>query len=395
MSKWEKVKLGDIGDFKSGGTPTRSKPEYFEGEIPWITTTSLGKTFIDEDDATTYISQEAVFNSATKLISKNSIMIGTRVGVGKVSINTVPMCTSQDIISIENINEEHFYKPYILHSINSYNRYFDTQKRGATIQGINSGVLKSIDIPKPPLGTQKQIAKTLDTAAELLAMRKHQLSELDNLIKATFYEMFGDPVANDKGWSMPLVEDTVSKEKNAIKAGPFGSALKKEFYVEQGYKIYGQEQVIKDDPNFGDYYISESKYKELENCAIQENDVLISLVGTYGKLIIIPKEFEKGIINPRLMKITFDKEIVNTTYFKYYFVSDSLKNRLSEVSRGGTMDILNVGIVRKLAIPIPPLELQSQFATIVNKIEKQKSLVKKAIEETQHLFDSLMSEYFE
>lgn len=213
MSKWEKVKLGDIGDFKSGGTPTRSKPEYFEGEIPWITTTSLGKTFIDEDDATTYISQEAVFNSATKLISKNSIMIGTRVGVGKVSINTVPMCTSQDIISIENINEEHFYKPYILHSINSYNRYFDTQKRGATIQGINSGVLKSIDIPKPPLGTQKQIAKTLDTAAELLAMRKHQLSELDNLIKATFYEMFGDPVANDKGWSMPLVEDTVSKEK--------------------------------------------------------------------------------------------------------------------------------------------------------------------------------------
>lgn len=112
-------------------------------------------------------------------------------------------------------------------------------------------------------------------------------------------------------------------------------------------------------------------------------------------MIIIPKEFEKGIINPRLMKITFDKEIVNTTYFKYYFVSDSLKNRLSEVSRGGTMDILNVGIVRKLAIPIPPLELQSQFATIVNKIEKQKSLVKKAIEETQHLFDSLMSEYFE
>ncbi|OXM82462.1 restriction endonuclease subunit S [Paenibacillus rigui] len=395
MSKWEKVKLGEIGDFKSGGTPSRSKPEYFEGNIPWITTVSLGKIFIDERDAVEHISAQAVANSATKIISKNSILVGIRVGVGKVSINSVSMCTNQDIISIENIDERKIYKPYIVHSIKSYKSYFDDQKRGATIQGINSSMLKSLDISLPPLETQKQIAKTLDTAAELLAMRKQQLAELDNLIKSTFYDMFGDPVTNEKGWDTPLIEAIVSKEKNAIKAGPFGSALKKEFYVEQGYKIYGQEQVINDDPKYGDYYISESKYKELENCAIQENDVLISLVGTYGKLIIIPKEFEKGIINPRLMKITFDKSIVNTTYFKYYFISESLKNKLSEVSRGGTMDILNVGIVRKLEIPLPPLHLQNQFATIVSKIEEQKALVKKAIDETQYLFDSLMSEYFE
>lgn len=395
MSKWEKVKLGSVGHFKSGGTPPRSRLEYFKGNIPWITTTALAKIFIDDKDAVEFITAEAVTNSATKIISENSIMVGIRVGVGKVSINKVPMCTNQDIISLECIDEQKVSQEYLVYCIKSYSRYFDTQKRGATIQGINSNVLKSLDVPLPPLETQNQIAKNLDTVAELLAMRKQQLVELDKLIKSIFYDMFGDPITNEKGWNMTLIENTISNDKNAIKAGPFGSALKKEFYVEEGYKIYGQEQVINNDVNYGDYYISESRYKKLENCAIQHDDVLISLVGTYGKLLIIPEKFEKGIINPRLMKITFDKTKVNTIYFKYYFISESLKEVLSGVSRGGTMDILNVGIVRKLPIPLPPLKLQNKFAEIVTKIEEQKALVQKAIDETQYLFDSLMSEYFE
>lgn len=184
--------------------------------------------------------------------------------------------------------------------------------------------------------------------------------------------MFGDPIQNPKGWDMPLIEEAVANEKNALKAGPFGSALKKEYYVTSGYKIYGQEQVISGDCTFGDYYIDEERYKSLENCAVQPGDVLISLVGTYGKLLIMPEVFEPGIINPRLMKITFDQEKVNPYYFKYFFQSESLKKSLSENTHGGTMDILNLGIVRKIKMPLPPLKLQNEFIDFVQQVDKSK-----------------------
>ena len=252
------------------------------------------------------------------------------------------------------------------------------------------------EYPVPVLcrAEQDKISIVLNKTASIIETRKQELYRLDELIKARFVEMFGDPVSNPKGWPMPIIEDVVSPEKNALKAGPFGSSLKKEYYVQSGYKIYGQEQVISGDPNYGDYYINEEKYKQLENCAVQAGDVLISLVGTYGKLLVMPESFEPGIINPRLMKITFDRNKVNPYYFQYYFQSDSLKKSLADNTHGGTMDILNLGIVRKLKIPLPPIELQNEFVALVNQVDKSKAAIQKSLEEAQLLFDSLMQQYF-
>jgi type I restriction enzyme S subunit len=120
-------------------------------------------------------------------------------------------------------------------------------------------------------------------------------------------------------WIWSNIELVASDEKNSIKAGPFGSALKKEFYVENGYKIYGQEQVIRQNHEYGDYYIDEERYNSLLTCKVQPRDVLISLVGTIGKVLVLPDELEKGIINPRLIKITFNQNLMNPVFFKYYF----------------------------------------------------------------------------
>jgi type I restriction enzyme S subunit len=187
--------------------------------------------------------------------------------------------------------------------------------------------------------------------------------------------MFGDAVENPMEWEMSCIEDAVAQGRNSLKAGPFGSSLKKEFYVETGYKIYGQEQVIRGDAHYGDYFIDEDKFHSLQSCEVKANDVLISLVGTYGKLLIIPDDFEPGIINPRLMKITFNPEKVNTTYFRYFFGSDSVVRSLSENTHGGTMDILNLGIVRKIKLPLPPLPLQNRFADFVRQVDKSKFTV--------------------
>ncbi|MBQ2320058.1 MAG: restriction endonuclease subunit S [Lachnospiraceae bacterium] len=296
-------------------------------------------------------------------------------------------------------NHAHVLKPkeglnvdYLCYSLMFYN--VDGMVNGATRQKLTQTAMRKMQIPSRTLEEQVLIVDELNRIVKIKEQRQQELQLLDDLIKARFVEMFGDPIQNPKGWDLPLIEDVVANEKNALKAGPFGSALKKEYYVKSGYKIYGQEQVISGDHTFGDYYIDEKRYKSLENCAVKAGDVLISLVGTYGKLLIIPEDFEPGIINPRLMKITFDKEKVNPYYFKFFFQSESLKRALSENTHGGTMDILNLGIVRKIAMPLPPLELQNEFVSFVNQVDKSKVAVQKSLDETQQLFDSLMQEYF-
>jgi type I restriction enzyme S subunit len=254
--------------------------------------------------------------------------------------------------------------------------------------------LEGIKIPLPPLPQQQKIANILDAADALRQKDKALLAKYDELTQALFLDMFGDPVSNPKGWEMKLVENLASNEKNSVKAGPFGSSLKKEFYVQSGYKIYGQEQVIKDDMSFGNYYIDEKKYKELESCKVKEGDILVSLVGTYGKISIIPKVFEEGVINPRLMKISPNMKIIRPDFLKILLQSVFVTRQLKSQSRGGTMDIINVGIIRKVIVPLPPINLQNQFAERVQVIVQQKAIAQQSLEKSEALFNSLLQKAF-
>ena len=133
---WSTRKISEIATLQSGGTPSRQCPKYFEGTIPWITTVALGKNAIGIEDAIEYITEEAIENSATKLIPKNSLLFGIRVGVGKVSENIVPMCINQDIVAII-INDRYKLNMLFLKNLlDMFSGYFNSQKRGATIQGI-------------------------------------------------------------------------------------------------------------------------------------------------------------------------------------------------------------------------------------------------------------------
>lgn len=295
---------------------------------------------------------------------------------------------------IEDNSSGKLYMPYLYYFMEDYIEELRKQSIGGVIKYIKLGNLTDALIELPSIYEQKAIVEIFEKVKNVIDMHTEEIITLDKLIKARFVEMFGDPIQNPKGWDTSLIENLVANEKNALKAGPFGSALKKEYYVESGYKIYGQEQVISGDHTIGNYYIDKERYKTLENCAVQAGDVLISLVGTYGKLLIIPDEFEPGIINPRLMKITFDKNKVNPLYFKFFFQSESLKRVLSENTHGGTMDILNLGIVRKISMPLPPLKLQNKFVSFVEQVDKSKVAIQKSLDEVRVLLDSMNQKYF-
>lgn len=172
--------LKDICNTVTGGTPSTKHAEYYNGTIPWISTVSLGPNYIDGTTAKAFITQEAVDNSATKIIPSGSILFGTRVGVGKASINQVEMCTNQDIVAIIDLDESKYNKLYIKYVLDTYQPYFDSIKKGATILGISSDDLKNIYIPAASLYEQnrfEKFVKQIDKSRlrELLAIKHIKL----------------------------------------------------------------------------------------------------------------------------------------------------------------------------------------------------------------------------
>ncbi|MFC3773742.1 restriction endonuclease subunit S, partial [Paenibacillus sp. GCM10012303] len=259
---------------------------------------------------------------------------------------------------------------------------------GSTFKAINKQNLSEIICPLPPLETQKQIAKTLDTAAELLAMRKQQLVELDNLIKSTFNDMFGDPVTNEKGWNLKAIGDF-----SVVKIGPFGSLLHVEDYIEGGFPLVNPSHIVgnKIVPDMR-LTLSKEKFKELKSYSMKTGDIVVGRRGEIGRCAVV--DDEGFLCGTGSMFIRIENDYL-PMMLQRIISSDAMRARLEHQSVGVTMKNLNAGTISNLVVPMIPLHLQIQFANIITKIEEQKALVKKAIDETQYLFDSLMSEYFE
>lgn len=213
-------------------------------------------------------------------------------------------------------------------------------------------------------------------ADQLAKMKAKGVEPKDDRWKAKYEE----PAAADtselaempEGWVWETLDRLSDGSKNALKAGPFGSALKKEYYTPFGYKVYGQEQVIRGNPWFGDYYINADHYQTLQSCKVTVGDVLISLVGTVGKVLILPEGIEPGIINPRLVKVSLHPVGMLAKYLKIFLESPSVRREFSHASHGGTMDILNLSLLRVLALPFPPRAEQER---IVAEVEARLSVL--------------------
>lgn len=156
--KYPVKQFRSIATFIGGGTPSKDHPEYFGGEIPWISTPSLGAFYISKADAKDFLTKEGLNKSAAHLIPPYSIMIGTRVGVGKCSINTCPMSTNQDIVSLTDIDKS-FDLLFVKHCLQMRAQFFESIKHGSTIQGIRVADIKQSMIPMPPIPLQKQFSE--------------------------------------------------------------------------------------------------------------------------------------------------------------------------------------------------------------------------------------------
>lgn len=171
-----------------------------------------------------------------------------------------------------------------------------------------------------------------------------------------------------KGWAYFTLANLASAEKNAIKRGPFGSTIKKEYFEPSGYKVYQQQNAIYNDFSTGKYYIGEKKFQELKDFELKPGDLLISCSGTIGKIALVPENAQRGIINQALLKITLDPRIVFAKYFSYFFGSESFQKKVLKNTRGTAIkNITSVKDLKQIPLPIPPINEQYR---IISKVEE-------------------------
>ena len=361
------VKLGDICSFQSGGTPSRRNPEYFSGNIPWITTTALNGKKIGRNDAVALITEQAVAESAAKIVPAGSIMVGTRVGVGKVAINTEVMSTSQDIISLLNIDENVWDKEFLCKFLQSKSSFLNSQARGATIKGIKIDVLSELDLPVMSKEEQTHISEIVDNVKKLISIRQQQLEKLDELVKARFVELFGDPVSNPHNFEKVFLSDLAD-----IKIGPFGSLLHKDDYIEGGHALVNPSHIIDGKIVIDSKLtISNEKYAELSAYHLQIGDVVMGRRGEMGRCAVVSNG---GLLCGTGSLLIRSKSTVTADYIQKIISFPSFKKAIEDMAVGQTMPNLNVPIVSSFQIIKPPIETQKAYYNFVNRVDKSKLL---------------------
>ena len=379
------AKLGEICAFQSGGTPSKNKPEYFGGEIPWISTTALNGGKINEDDAVAWITPKAIRESAAKIVPANSIMVGTRVGIGKVAINTVEMSTSQDVISLIGIDKDKWYRPYLCKLLLSKKDYFNSQARGATIKGIKIDVVANIDVPEIDYATQRKVAATLNKIDTLISLRKQQLEKLDELVKARFVEMFGESeypcnslislIIEGAGLSYGIVQpgDDGTGDMGVLRPVDFADGKIKTDSIK---------------------YIDRSLGDGFKKTELNGNELLITVRGTTGITALTDSRFKGMNVTRGIAVIRYDKKKVDPIYLNEYIKMEKSQQYIKEHTRGATLQQINLSELRDLEIVIPPLPLQRVFATFVERVDQQEQTVQQSLEKLELLKKALMQEYF-
>ncbi len=390
MSKWEMVKLGDVCEMNPSKKELAAVDR--EVEVSFVPMADLQANQIhfevrDTKKVCEVIKGYTYFKNNDVLLAKiTPCFENGKSGVVTNLVNGIGFGSTEFIVFRpgEKVLPEWIY--YCISNNNFLNAGKNNMTGSAGQQRISQKFIKDYKISIPSVEEQKKIAKTIDTAFELIVLRKKQLAELDNLIKSTFCNMFGDPVTNEKGWEVAklgckcnIITGNTPPRADKGNYGDFIEWIKSDNINTDGMYLTCAEE-----------YLSAKGFKLCRY--VDELSVLMTCIAGSIKCI--------GNVAIADRKVSFNQQInaiipkENNVFYIYILLllnQEYIQSTINMSLKG----ILSKGRLSELQFIFPPIELQNKFAEIVIKIEEQKALIKKAIDESQYLFDSLMSEYFE
>ncbi len=202
---WRSVKLGDTCDVIAGGTPKRSKPSYWSGDIPWVKISDMIEGRIGQTEET--ITRAGLEGSSAKLLPPGTLLVSIFATIGRTAVLECEAATNQAIVGVIPRQQGQFDDRFLQYSLRRKTQELQRQGRGVAQANISGSMLKATELLVPPLAEQKRIAGILDAADALRAKRREALAQLDTLLQSTFLDMFGDPVTNPMGWDAHPLAD--------------------------------------------------------------------------------------------------------------------------------------------------------------------------------------------
>jgi len=391
---WEYKKVGDVCAPKKH---ILKASNCFEGNdnIQYIDISSIDNKSQRMTGVSNYIMSDAP-SRAQQCVQKGDILVSTvRPNLKNIAVvdredNNLVASSGFCVLRVTGIELN-----YLFHYITSekFTNHLMNLTTGANYPAVrDSDILETI-IPVPPLPTQQSIVSELDSLSQIIADCKETLKDYDALEQSIFYDMFGDPVKNEKGWELKKLEDCCLKIGSGATPKGGDSA-----YKEEGISLIRSLNVHNDGFRYKDLaFIDEDQAKALSNVQIEPLDVLLNITGaSVARCCIVPNDVIPARVNQHVSILRCNQDVIAPTFLSFQLKSAEYQTVLLTISRsnGATREALTKQQQQNFDVILPPLPLQQQFASKIEAIEQMKSETKKALQEAETLFNARMDYWF-
>lgn len=383
------VEIGDICDVVNGSTPSRTKLEYWGGNINWFTPKDLSKIkgkYVYE--APEKISEIGYKSCSTTLIPKNSLLFTSRAPIGHIAINREEVCTNQgfkNLVPKDGVDVEFLY-----YAIKKYTPELQDLGNGATFKEISKSTISAFKIPLPPLSTQKKIAAILDAADAHRQKTRQLLAKYDALAQSIFLEMFGDPVTNPKGWEVRRMGEIcgVGSSKRVF----VNELLEEGIPFYRGTEVGGLATGEKISPKL---FISSKHFEELKSHTgvPKVGDLLMPSICPDSRIWKVNTNLPFYFKDGRVLWVKVNLGVFSSTYL-LFLLKELFRTNYHEIASGTTFAELKIIALKGLKVLVPGLGRQQEFETKINNVEAQKFLLKKEVINSENLFNSLLQKAF-
>lgn len=383
----KQTQIGNLITKISTWNPAKEKPNDILNYI------DIGSVDKDEKKIVNYSSYLGINapSRARQLVKENDVIVST-VRPNLNTIAQIPQeldgATASTGFCILRANPEKLHHRYLFHWVktNNFITLMTNLAIGANYPAVSDSIIKTSQIPLPPLEEQKRIAHILDLAAGLQAKRRQAIARLDTLLQSTFLEMFGDPVTNPKGWEVRSINEYLE----FLTSGSRGWA---QYYSTQGTLFLRIQNIGHDELRLDDcVYVKAPDSAEKLRTTVKAGDLLLSVTADLGRTAVIPDNFPPANINQHIAVLRLKG--INSEYVSSFLSSPAGKIQFEKLNKGGVKAGLNFNDIKSLVILVPPMDLQKRFAIYKNKVMQHILLLKKSNLALDTLFASLQQRAF-
>ncbi|GHC65068.1 restriction endonuclease subunit S [Ulvibacter litoralis] len=377
---------------KTGKTPPSKKSQYYNGDVYWYTPGDLDqKKYLTDSKRT--VTKEAIDDKVVSILPKNTVLIGAIGDIGKLGITSKESCTNQQITGV--ITNSEVYFEYLYYWLKSNKTALKKHTTNAVVPILNNKSLRAVKIRFPKsTDDQKRIVKILSKCEALIQKRRDSINFLDELVKSTFLEMFGDPGINPKGWQLKKFNDHIEYIGDIGSNGSNAKISKNlVMHDEENYALMVRTTNLKSNDFVNKVkYFSKETYEFFSKSKIYGGEIIMNKIGSAGEFWIMPKLNRP--VSLGLNQLVIRLKSINTAYLYHYFSTNYGKHVIQSNVQGAVTKSITKGAVKSLPLLFPPIEIQNEFSNKVEKMDLIKQQLNESLVELENLYGSLSQRAF-